>query len=61
MKKRMLQAVFSSFSMKAHAAKVTTAVVNGGDNAKFTDAVRTVYSKEIEFKALPNMRFLVYI
>ena len=60
MKKRMLQAVFSSFSMKAHAAKVTTAVVNGGDNAKFTDAVRTVYSKEIEFKALPNMRFLQF-
>lgn len=60
MKKRMLQAVFSSFSMKAHAAKVTTAVVNGGDNVKFTDAVRTVYSKEIEFKALPNMRFLQF-
>lgn len=60
MKKRMLQAVFSSFSMKAHAAKVTTAVVSGGDNVKFTDAVRTVYSKEIEFKALPNMRFLQF-
>ena len=60
MKKRMLQAVFNSFAMKAHAAKVTTAVVNGGDNVKFTDAVRTVYSKEIEFKALPNMRFLQF-
>ena len=60
MKKRMLQAVFNSFILKAHAAKVTTAVVNGGDNAKFTDAVRTVYSKEIEFKALPNMRFLQF-
>ena len=60
MKKRMLQAVFNSFIMKAHAAKVTTAVVNGGDNVKFTDAVRTVYSKEIEFKALPNMRFLQF-
>ena len=60
MKKRMLQAVFRSFAMRAHAAKVTTAVVNGGDNVKFTDAVRTVYSKEIEFKALPNMRFLQF-
>lgn len=60
MKKRMLKSVFSAFAMKAHAAKVTTAVVNGGDNVKFTDAVRTVYSKEIEFKALPNMRFLQF-
>ena len=60
MKKRILQAVFNSFAMRAYAAKVTTAVVNGGDNAKFTDAVRTVYSKEIEFKALPNMRFLQF-
>ena len=59
MKKRMLQAVFNSFALKAHAA-VTTAVVTGGENVKFTDAVRTVYSKEIEFKALPNMRFLQF-
>lgn len=44
--------------MKVHAdSKVTTAVTNAGDYVKFTDAVRTVYSKEIEFKALPNMRF----
>lgn len=44
--------------LKVHAAgKVTTAVTNSGDYVKFTDAVRTVYSKEIEFKALPNMRF----
>ena len=60
MKKRMLQAVFNSFAMRANAASVTTAVVSGGDNVKFTDAVRTVYSKEIEFKALPNMRFLQF-
>ena len=60
MKRRMLQSVFNAFAMKAHAAKVTTAVVNGGDNVKFTDAVRTVYSKEIEFKALPNMRFMQF-
>ena len=60
MRKRMLRAVFNAFAVKAHAAKVTTAVVTGGDNVKFTDAVRTVYSKEIEFKALPNMRFLQF-
>lgn len=60
MRKSMLKSVFNAFAMRAYAAKVTTAVVNGGDNAKFTDAVRTVYSKEIEFKALPNMRFLQF-
>lgn len=38
----------------------TSAVVNGGEAVKFTDAVRTVYSKEIEFKALPNMRFFQF-
>lgn len=44
--------------MRVHAAgKVSTAVTNSGDNVQFTEAVRTVYSKEIEFKALPNMRF----
>ena len=59
MKKRLLNAVFNSFAMRASAA-TTTAVVTGGDNVKFTDAVRTVYSKEIEFKALPNMRFLQF-
>lgn len=60
MKKRMLQAVFNSFAIRANAASVTTAVVSGGESVKFTDAVRTVYSKEIEFKALPNMRFLQF-
>lgn len=41
-------------------AATTTAVVNGGDSVKFTDAVRMVYSKEIEFKALPVMRFFQF-
>ena len=44
--------------IKAHAAVTTTAAVNGG--TPFTDAVRTVYSKEIEFKALPVMRFFQF-
>ena len=61
MRKNILKTVFDSFKMRAYAAgKVATAVVTGGDNSKFTDAVRTVYSKEIEFKALPNMRFLQF-
>lgn len=45
-------------AMKVHAdGKVSTAVTNSGNYVKLSDAVRTVYSKEIEFKALPNMRF----
>ena len=38
---------------------VTVVTQGGADNGGtlFSDAVRTVYSKEIEFKALPNMRF----
>lgn len=59
-KKNFMNKVFDAFSIKAHAAKVTTAVVNGGENSKFTDGVRAVYSKEIEFKALPNMRFMQF-
>ena len=60
-KTNSLKAVFNSFILRAYAAgKTTTAVVNGGDNVKFTDAVRMVYSKEIEFKALPNMRFFQF-
>lgn len=58
-KKNSLKAVFKSFALRAYAA-TSTAVVNGGDNVKFTDAVRMVYSKEIEFKALPVMRFFQF-
>ena len=44
--------------MRVHAdGTVSAAVANDGTFVKFTDAVRMVYSKEIEFKALPNMRF----
>lgn len=38
-------------------SQMATAVVNDGTNVKLDHAVRTVYAKEIEFKALPNMRF----
>lgn len=58
-KTNVLKAIFKSFTLRANAA-TATAVVNGGDNVKFTDAVRMVYSKEIEFKALPNMRFFQF-
>lgn len=60
-KTNSLKAIFKSFALRAYAAgKTTTAVVTGGDNVKFTDGVRMVYSKEIEFKALPNMRFFQF-
>lgn len=54
--------IFASFiqkaSMKAYAAgSVTTAVSNQNGGVVLTDAIRMVYSKEIEFKALPVMRF----
>jgi len=54
---KKIHSLVNSLFIRAYADKTTTAVVNGGDNVKFTDAVRTVYSKEIEYKALPNMRF----
>jgi N4-gp56 family major capsid protein len=47
--------------MKVYAdGQVSTAVTNDTTNVKLTDAVRLVYSKEIEFKALPNMRFFQF-
>ena len=61
MKKSQLKVinVLSAMAIKAHADGVTVAtsqgVTNGG--TLFSDGVRLVYSKEIEFKALPIMRF----
>ena len=53
--------LFGLFGIVAKATgKVTTAVTNTGDGVKFTDGVRAVYSKEIEFKAQPNMKFLQF-
>jgi len=46
--------------MNVYADELTTATATGGNNVLFSDAVRTVYSKEIEFKALPQMRFLQF-
>lgn len=55
MKKVFWQLLF----VKAYAATITvaTAAGEGSNGSRFTDAVRLVYSKEIEFKAIPNMRF----
>lgn len=57
-KKKKGNKKFIPFALTVHAdSKVSTAVTNSGNYVKLTDAVRTVYSKEIEFKAMPNMRF----
>ena len=41
--------------------QMSTATNTGVDNqVHLTNAVRAVYSKEIEFKALPNMRFIQF-
>lgn len=50
--------IFASFMKKAYAdttVATSAGVTNGG--TLFSDGVRMVYSKEIEFKALPIMRF----
>lgn len=57
---RMVQFLITMLCTPVFADKVTTAVTSTGDGQKFTDGVRLVYSKEIEFKALPNMRFLQF-
>lgn len=51
------------FATKAYADTTVTSTLSGGDygtTTPFTDLVRTVYSREIEFKALPNMRFFQF-
>ena len=49
------------FSILAKAEnKMATAVQNGGQLVKLDNLTRIVYAKEIEFKALPNMRFFQF-
>lgn len=62
-RKSRLNQIFSVFAIKAHAEtytpQFTVATQTGADNGGelFNEAVRLVYSREIEFKALPLMRF----
>ena len=63
MNKSIKDKIASLFAIKAFAATytpdVTVATTQGQTNGGtlFSDAIRTVYSREIEFKALPLMRF----
>ena len=62
--------LYSKLFKKVHAAGVLNTVVSQGSNSggenyvpgtnKLTDAIRAVYSKEIEFKAMPDMRFFQF-
>ena len=58
MKKSHVMKLLSAVTMRAF-ADTTVATSTGASNGGtlFTDGTRVVYSKEIEFKALPNMRF----
>lgn len=57
-KSQVMELLMSLMTIKAY-ADTTVATQTGADNGGtlFTDGIRIVYSKEIEFKALPNMRF----
>ena len=60
MKKSQIMNLLSVLSIKAHAeSAVTVATQQGATNGGtlFSDGTRLVYSREIEFKALPIMRF----
>ena len=60
MKKSQIMNLLSVLSIKAHAeSAVTVATSQGQTNGGtlFSDGTRLVYSREIEFKALPLMRF----
>lgn len=54
-----IKSLFRKFKVYAD-SKVTVATTSGtsqNGGVEFDEAIRTVYSKEIEFQALPNMRF----
>ena len=55
--KDLLMSILSIFSVNA---KADTAGVPATTTTNLSDVIHTVYSKEVEFKALPNMRFLQF-
>ncbi len=60
MKNKNLKSIFAKFMMKAHAEMNTATNTGLGNQVQLTNSIRMVYAKEIEFKALPNMRFLQF-
>lgn len=57
-KKSFLKSIF--MNVMAEGNKMSTAVTNDGTNVKLDNLTRVVYSREIEFKALPVMRFFQF-
>lgn len=57
--KLFAEAITTLFTVKAFADNGLTTATNTGveGGVQFTDLIRTVYAREIEFKALPLMRF----
>lgn len=61
--KNLFGIIASVLTLTAHAESAVTVATDvgvGNGGTKLNDAVRMVYSKEIEFKALPNMRFMQF-
>lgn len=56
-KKSFLKSIFMNVMAESQMA---TAVTSGGTNVKLDNLTRVVYSREIEFKALPVMRFFQF-
>lgn len=57
-KSQVMMNFLSALALKAHAdTTVATTVGQSNGGTLFSDGVRVVYSREIEFKALPIMRF----
>lgn len=52
-KKNLINIIAGLFAVKAYADTVT-------NTTNLSETIHTVYSKEVEFKALPNMRFLQF-
>ena len=59
--KKSLLNIFAISHLKALAeSQMSTAVTNSGNLVKLDNLTRVVYSKDIEFKALPIMRFFQF-
>lgn len=56
-KSKLIDKVLNYFNMSAYA---DTYGVPATNTTNLSDVIHTVYSKEVEFKALPNMRFLQF-
>lgn len=59
-KNTLISKALSMMVLRADSQMSTATNTSQGGQTQLTNAIRTVYSKEIEFKAMPNMRFLQF-